>query len=68
MARSASGKGFQISPGVTFSLGVRPATYAQLEAGKRLFSRLVERAQDNKKQQNIAKAQAQAGAEAPPAE
>lgn len=50
---------------VTFSIEVCPATSAQIEAGKRLFSRLINRAQNDS---NTAKARAQAGAEAPPAD
>lgn len=45
MAGSGIGKAIQESPEVTFSLEMRPATQEQVEAGKRLFSRLMERAQ-----------------------
>ena len=34
-------------PEVTFSIEIRPSTSAQLEAGKRLFSRLLARAQSS---------------------
>jgi len=48
MARSGNSKVVQKIPEVTFSVEVRPATYEQLDAGKRLFSRLVARAQTGK--------------------
>ena len=50
---------------IGFSIEKRPMTAEQLEAGKRLFSRLIERARQ--KEIIKAKAGAQAGAEAPPA-
>ena len=48
MARSGNSRAVQKTPGVTFSIEVRPATSEQLDAGKRLFSRLVARAQPAK--------------------
>ena len=48
MARSGNSREVQKTPEVTFSIELRPATYEQLEAGKRLFSRLIERAQASK--------------------
>lgn len=48
MAGSGNSKAVQKTPEVTFSIELRPATYEQLEAGKRLFSRLIERAQTSK--------------------
>ena len=47
MARSGNSKAVQDMPEVTFSIEVRPATSTQLEAGKRLFSRLLARAQSS---------------------
>ena len=48
MARSGNSRAVQKTPEVTFSIELRPATYEQLEAGKRLFSRLIARAQASK--------------------
>jgi len=48
MARSGNSRAVQKTPEVTFNIEVRPATYEQREAGKRLFSRLVARAQTAK--------------------
>jgi len=48
MALSLNSSVVQRTPEVTFSIELRPATFEQLEAGKRLFSRLVERAQTSK--------------------
>lgn len=48
---------------INFSVEIRLATPAQREAGKRLFSKLMQRAISN----NIAKTGAQVVAEAPPA-
>jgi len=45
MARSGNSRVVQKTPEVTFSIGLRPATSEQLEAGRRLFSRLMARAQ-----------------------
>ena len=45
MARSVNHSVVQKTPGVTFSIELRPATSEQVEAGKRLFSRLMARAQ-----------------------
>ena len=45
MGRSGNSRAVQETPEVTFSVEVRPATSEQLEAGKRLFSRLLARAQ-----------------------
>jgi hypothetical protein len=48
MARSGnSGRDVLKRPEVTFSVAIRPSTPAQLEAGKRLFKRLIDRAQSN---------------------
>lgn len=47
MARSGNSKAIKITPEVTFSIELRPATPEQLEAGKRLFSKLINRAQSN---------------------
>ena len=48
MARSGNSRAVQKTPEVTFSIELRPATYEQLDAGKRLFSRLMARAQTAK--------------------
>lgn len=48
MARSGNSRAVQKTPEVTFSIELRPATSEQLEAGKRLFSRLIARAQTGK--------------------
>jgi hypothetical protein len=45
MARSVNSKAVQKPPKVIFSMELRPATSEQLEAGKRLFKRLVARVQ-----------------------
>jgi hypothetical protein len=50
-----------LQPEIKFSIEIRKTTSEQREAGKRLFLKLINRAQ------NTAKAWAQAGAEAPPA-
>ena len=49
MARSGNSKAVQKTPQVTFSIEVRPATTEQQEAGKRLFSMLLARAQSSTK-------------------
>ena len=48
MARLGNSSAVQKTPEVTFSIELRPATYEQLDAGKRLFSRLMARAQTAK--------------------
>jgi hypothetical protein len=48
MARSGNSRGGQKTREVTFSIELRPATYEQLDAGKRLFSRLIATAQTAK--------------------
>ena len=48
MARSENSGAVQETSKVTFSIELRPATYEQPEAGKRLFSRLIARAQASK--------------------
>jgi len=58
MARSEKSNNASLKlPEVTFSIEVRPATSTQLEAGKRLFKRLVARAQSynqtRNKQKNV---------------
>lgn len=45
MARSGDSRAVQKTLEVNFSIELRPATSEQLEAGKRLFSRLMARAQ-----------------------
>jgi hypothetical protein len=51
MARSGiSSKASLKRPGVKLSIETRPSTSAQLEAGKRLFSRLLARAQSGNKE------------------
>ena len=45
MARSGNSRVVQRTPEVALSIELRPATSEQLEAGKRLFSRLMARAQ-----------------------
>jgi hypothetical protein len=66
----------QISPGkskivknpeVTFNIEIHPATPEQKAAGKRLFRRLIERAQIIDKQSETAEGRARVEAEAPPA-
>lgn len=42
-------------PEVTFSIEIRPCTSTQLEAGKRLFSRLLARAQSSSQNDNESK-------------
>ena len=49
MARSVNSRAVQKASEVTFSIELRPATPTQLEAGKRLFKRLVARAQSGDK-------------------
>jgi len=53
MARSGNSKAILKNPEVTFSIEVRPATSAQLEAGKRFFSRLLARAQTKNESQQV---------------
>lgn len=48
MARSGNSRAFQKNPEVNFSIELRTATSEQLNAGKRLFSRLIARAQASK--------------------
>jgi len=48
MERSENSSAVQETPEVTFSVEMRRATHEQVEAGKRLFSRLVARAQASK--------------------
>ena len=48
MVRSGNSRAVQGTPEVTFSIELRPATSEQLDAGKRLFSRLIARAQASK--------------------
>jgi len=48
MARLGNSRVVQKTPEVTFSIELRPATYEQIEAGKRLFSKLMARAQTAK--------------------
>jgi hypothetical protein len=48
MARLENSRAVQKTPEVTFSIELRPATCEQLDAGKRLFSRLIARAQASK--------------------
>ena len=45
MARSGCTRSAEESRRVTFSIELRPASYEQVEAGKRLFSRLIDRAE-----------------------
>lgn len=48
MARSGKSNDTALKyPEVTFSVEIRPATSEQIEAGKRLFSRLITRAQSS---------------------
>jgi len=49
MAVFGNSKTILKTPEVTFSIEIRPYTSAQMEAGKRLFSRLLERAQSFQK-------------------
>ncbi len=53
MAGSANTKPVPKSPEVTFSVEPRPASPEQLEAGKRLFSRLLARAQTNNESEQV---------------
>jgi len=53
MARSGNSKAVQKNPEVTFRIEVRSATSEQLEAGKRLFSRLLARAQTKNESQQV---------------
>ena len=48
MAGSGNSREVQETAEVTFSIELRPATSEQIDAGKRLFSRLIERAQESK--------------------
>ena len=48
MARSGNSRAVQETPEVTFSMELRQATSEQLDAGERLFSRLIARAQASK--------------------
>lgn len=48
MARSGNSRVVQKTPEVTFSIELRPATCEQLEAGRRLFSKLMARVQTAK--------------------
>jgi len=48
MTRSENSSAVQEAPEVTFSVEVRAATYEQIAAGKRLFSRLIARAKESK--------------------
>jgi hypothetical protein len=48
MARSGNSRAVQETPEVTFNMELRPATSEQLDAGRRLFSRLIARAQGSK--------------------
>jgi len=48
-----SNKATMKRPEVTFSIEIRPATSAQLEAGKRLFSKLLARAQTKNESQQV---------------
>lgn len=68
MARCGnSSKASREQPEVKFSIEIRSASSTQIEAGKRMFSRLIARAQNALGQSATAKAWAQAVAEAPPA-
>lgn len=60
MARPRNSKAAQEIPEVTFSIEVRPATFAQLEAGRRLFGKLISRAQSQIEQEKSPKAKSQA--------
>lgn len=53
MARSGNSKAVQKNPEVTFRIEVRSATSEQLEAGKRLFSRLLARAQTKNESRHV---------------
>ncbi len=48
MARSGNSRAVQKTHEVTFSIELRPATSEQIDVGKRLFSRLIARAQTAK--------------------
>jgi len=69
MARQGNNRTVQKAPEVTFSIELRPATSEQLEAGKRLFSRLINRVQSNIDTTDKAKARSAPGgtAKLPPA-
>ena len=62
---ATKGKGAQTNqehPKVTFSIEARPCTPTQLEAGKRLFSKLLQRAMEEEKtKKQDAKAQGGGG-------
>jgi len=45
MARSVNSKATRTCPEVTFRIEMQPSTSAQIEAGRRLFKKLVARAQ-----------------------
>ena len=48
MARSVNSRTVQKTPEVTFSIELRQANYEQIDAGRRLFSRLIARAKASK--------------------
>jgi len=50
-----SNKAYLKQPEIKFSIEIRPATSTQLEAGKRLFSRLLARAQSSLQTNNESK-------------
>ncbi len=52
MARSVNSREVQKAPEVIFSIELRPATPTQLEAGKSLFKRLVNRMQSSTQTSN----------------
>jgi hypothetical protein len=66
MARSGNIKAVQKVSEINFSVELRPATYAQLEAGKRLFSKLVNRVQTNSIKTDIASVRSAPGGTAKP--
>ena len=45
MARSGCNRSAEESREVTFTIELRPASYEQVEGGKRLFSKLIDRAE-----------------------
>jgi len=55
MASSGNSKVVQNTPEVKFSIEIRPATSTQKEAGKWLFSRLIEKSQSSTKTGNESK-------------
>jgi hypothetical protein len=57
----------KLEPEITFSIEIRPTTREQREAGKRLFTRLINRTLADKKYSDTAKAWAQAEGGASPA-